>query len=44
MKKTGGPCKTSRKNDHAIRQAVMRSPTSSCKTRANLLKNGTDKY
>ena len=43
MKKTGRPRKTSRRDDPAIRRAVMRSPTSSClKIRANSLKNITD--
>ena len=38
MKKTGRPRKTSRRDDHAIRRAVIQFPTSSCKIRANLLK------
>ena len=43
MKKTSRLRKTSQKNDYAIRQAVMQSPTSSCqKIRVNLLKNGTN--
>ena len=43
MKKTDRPRKTSRRDDHAVRQAVMGSPTSSFrKIRANSLKNGTN--
>ena len=43
MKKTGRPHKTSRRDDHAIERAFVRSLTSSCREiRANLLKNGTE--
>ena len=43
MKKTDKPRRTSQKDDYAIRRAVMRSHTSSCrKISTNLLKNGTD--
>ena len=43
MKKTCWPRITSRRDDHAIRQAVMRYPINSYrKVRSNLLKNGTD--
>ena len=42
IEKTGRPCKTSRRDEHAIRRAAMRSTISTCcKIRVNLLKNGT---
>ena len=42
MKKTGRPSKTSRLDDHAIREVVMQFLTSFCKIRANSLKYGTN--
>ena len=43
MKKTVRSRKTSQRDDDAIQQVIMRSPTSSCREiRFNLLKNGTD--